>query len=429
VRNRLLVCVLTALSTAALSSAAAPPRARAQENVLAERRAAAKAAPNDVAAQTALGRALIEAGHLPEAEAQMRAASRLAKGTIESLYEVVRVQLATDDYRKARAACRELSAKDDKHVLTHVCMARAFLVWRRASRAFEYIDKALAADPTNYEARLALADAKRMQGEFAIAEATYRELLAQTPTADVYLGLAKCEAVQNHTAEAVAALQQAHTLDANDPDVLLELGKRSEGKAAVELLRAALAGRPGWADAELELAIAQRHAGDAAAAEAGLSAVRKRLPDSPTAVAEHAAALVDLGRYDEAEPELKQALKLIPNDYDAAFALGQLYERTNRNEEAFTQYRNAGDLKRESPEALIAAARLGLSLQRPMLAGAMLDKALERTPRSAAVLALYGEVMLARGDKKAAREYLQRALQGEGPFDRAAVQKRLAALK
>jgi hypothetical protein len=45
------------------------------------------------------------------------------------------------------------------------------------------------------------------------------------------------------------------------------------------------------------------------------------------------------------------------------------------------------------------------------------------------VLALYGEVLARRGDPKTARDYLQRALQGEGSLDRAAVQKRLAELK
>ena len=157
--------------------------------------------------------------------------------------------------------------------------------------------------------------------------------------------------------------------------------------------------------------------------------MRAKLPGNAVAVAQHAAALVALGRYQEAEPELKEALKSIPNDYDAALALARLYEHTERHEEAFTQYRGAADLKRESPEALVAAARLGLRLQRATLAEALVQKALERAPKSAEVLALYGETLLARGDKKAAKEQFQRALSGEGQADRAAIQKRLSELK
>ena len=81
------------------------------------------------------------------------------------------------------------------------------------------------------------------------------------------------------------------------------------------------------------------------------------------------------------------------------------------------------------PEALLAAGRLAMSQKRPVLAAGWLEKALERAPRSAEVLALCGDVSVARGDKKAARDYYQRALAGEGPVDKAAVQKRLAEAK
>jgi tetratricopeptide (TPR) repeat protein len=403
--------------------------ARAQENALPEVRAAAKAAPTDLAAQTALGHALIEAGRLREAEAQMKTVVRLSQGSVEGLYEAMKVKFAADEYRQARAGCRELTKKNPNHVLTHVCMARAFLVWRRASRAFEHIDKALAVDPGNYEAQLAEADAKRMQGDFAAAKASYERALQTRATADAYLGLAVVHEVQNHGAEALAALRKAQTLDPKDPDVQLQLGRRLKGAEAVSLLRAALAGRPQWPEAELALAIAQLQAGDAAGAEKALAAVLKRSPGNPIAVAQHAAALVALGRYAEAEPALKRALELIPNDYDAALALAKLYEHTGRPEDAFVQYRAAGDLKRESPEALLAAGRLALSLKRPVLAIGWLEKALERTPRSAEVLALLAEAWAARGDKKAAREHLQKALAGEGPLDKAAAKKRLAELQ
>lgn len=421
-RNQVLVSTL-ALGLLTASSSAA------QEGALPALRQAAKSAPADAATQAALGRALLEAGHLKEAEAQLRSASKLAKGSVESLYDVARVQFATGDYKLSRKGCSELSAKDANHVLSHVCQARALLVWRRASRAFEHLDKAMALAPGNAEAQLALADAKRMQGDFAGAIDAYQRLIGSAPSADAYVGLALAHAVQNRSAEAVAALEKALSLDGDDPDVLFELGRRISGARAVELLRKALVGRPGWVEPELDLAIAQLRAGDAAGAEVALRAVRAKLPDNPVAVAQHASALVALGRYQEAEPELQKALKAIPNDYDAALALARLYEHTSRHEEAFTQYRSAGDLNRESPEALLLAARLGLRLQRATLASALLEKALERAPKSAEALALYGEALLARGDRQGAKAQLQKALAGEGPFDRAAVQKRLAELK
>lgn len=406
----------------------APP-VLAQETALPELRQAANSAPSDMAAQIALGRALIEAGRLDEAEAQMKGVVKLGQGSIEALYELRRVDIARDDYKRVRAGCRELAAKDPGHVLTHVCMARAFLVWRRSSRAFEHIDAALAVGPDHHEARLALADARRIKGEFDAALQAYQQALAIRESADAHLGMALINAVQNQPEQVVAALRKAHANDPRDPDVQYELGRRVSGQEAVRLLQSAVAGRPNWPAAERELAIARLRTGDAAAAEATLKTLISRKPNDPLAIAHHGAALVALGRYAEAEPELKKALELVPNDYDSAFALAQLYEKTERHEEAFTQYRKAANLKRESAAPLIAAARLGLALERPLLSAALLDKALERAPRSAEALALYGDVLAARGDREAAREHYQRALQGKGPLDRGAVQKRLSALE
>ena len=404
--------------------------ALAQETALPALREAAKNAPGDLGAQIALGRALIEARRLTEAEAQMNTVVRLSQGSIEGLYEAARVKFATGDYKKSRAACQALRKKDKDNVLTHACMARAFLVWRRGSRASDEAEQALHAGPDNSEALLAAADAKRIQSDFAGAEQAYQTLLAHAPNdANAYLGLGLLHSVADQPDKAVAALRKALELDGDDPDILYELGRRVSGAEAVSLLQRALAGRPGWPEAELELLGAQVHAGDAAGAEAGLARYMKAHPGNPIAVAQHAAALVALGRYSDAEPELRRALELIPNDFDASFALARLYENTNRYEEAFTQYRSTADLKRENPEPLIAAGRLALRLNRPLLAGALLDKALERAPRSAQALALEAQVHALQGDTKSARALYQRALAGEGELDRAAVQRRLGELK
>ena len=206
------------------------PVATAQETALTELRAAAQAAPSDLGAQSALGRALIEAGRASEAEAQMKVVERLGGGSIEALYEARRVDFAGDNYKKAQAGCKALLKQDKNHALSHVCMARAFLVWRRASRAFEYIDSALAVDPNNYEALLALADAKRVQGDFAAARAAYERMLAVKPSADAYLGLALVYSVQNQPEPTLTNLRKAHTADPRDPDAQFELGRRSVGR-------------------------------------------------------------------------------------------------------------------------------------------------------------------------------------------------------
>jgi tetratricopeptide (TPR) repeat protein len=402
----------------------------AQETLLPDLRAAARKLPDDYAAQLALGRGLIRAGHLPEAEAQMTRVVRTGRGSIEALYAAAEVQFAAADSRRARTACSRLLQKNPEHVLSQVCMARAFLAWRRSSQAEEHVARALHGAPSDPAALLVLADLRRTQGNLEAAAVGYEKTLAQAPAnAAAELGLGLTLALQDKPAQAVAALRKALQLDPQDPAIQFELGQRLSGAEAVRLLQAAVDGRPHWSAAELMLAQAQLQVGDAGSAAARLRALLAGDPNNGLARAGLGNALMELGKSAEAETELRKAVELMPNDYDASFALARLYERTGRHEEAFTQYRHTADLKRESIEPMIAAAELGLSLKRPLLAAALLDRALARAPRSARALALYGDSLVARDEIEAAREFYRRALTGEGPLDRKAVQKTLDELK
>lgn len=420
------VLVALALVALALSQSAS---AQAQDS-LESLRAAASASPGDAQAQRALGIALIDAGRFSEAQAQLQKVVKLEKGSPAALYDAQRVHFAQGDFKSARKGCQEILKAEPEDAMGHVCMARAYLAWRRSSRAVEHVDAALARDPGNYEALLVDADTRRMEGALDAALAAYQKVLDKFPaSAEAWLGIAHIKRLRNEAREAEAALRKALAHKPNDPDVLLELGKLASGTEAVGLLQRAVAARPSSVDAKLALAAAQIQNGEAKTAEPTLRAILAKDPKNAAALSQLGAALVALGSFPEAEKVLRGALERMPNDYEASFALAQLFERTGKHEEAFTQYRATADLKRESPAPLLAAARLGLNLGRPTLAGALLDRALERAPKSAEGHALYGDVMVARGDKAAAKNHYQQALSGEGPVDRAHVQKQLSSLK
>ena len=104
----------------------------------------------------------------------------------------------------------------------------------------------------------------------------------------------------------------------------------------------------------------------------------------------------------------------MPRPRCGARSLADLLAQKQDYEGAFEQYRLAADLDPRSPVALLSATRLALTVNRDVLAAGFLDRLLEAHPDLAAGLALYGDVMKARADRNAARDYYQRALRGRG---------------
>jgi tetratricopeptide (TPR) repeat protein len=403
---------------------------QAQEDRLSELKKAARAGRKDLAAQIAYGRALIKADRLGPAETQMKYVVKLDKGSIEAMYELARAKFAGGNYKTSRAYCKTLVAKDRSHVLSHVCMARSFLVWRRSSRAAEHINAAIAIDPSNYDALLALGDARRMEGNKAAAQGAYSDAIKSAPErTEAHLGLGRLHNVLGSKPDAVAAFEKAIELDPNDPEIQFELGRMSAGPQGVKLLAKALLGRPKWPDARLALAQAKLDAGQVDSALQSFDQILKKEPGNAGAASGRALSLIAKKNYPDAEPALMRALELQPHDRDATLALAELYRSTDRHEEAFNQYRAAASIARTDSKPFILAAELALSIKRTLLAAAFLEKALERAPRSGQALALYARVLAERGDRAAAKDYYHRALTGVGEIDRAAIDASLQKLK
>jgi tetratricopeptide (TPR) repeat protein len=409
--------------------------ARAQETALATLRAEARASRNDPAVARRLGLALLRAGRYREAEAQLRVAARLARSSPESLFDVARVAFAQGDYRRAQAACRALArpprGSAEPPLVGRVCMARAFLVWNRSSRAFEELEAVLAASPNDVEALLALGDAHRLRADVPAAESAYRRAAAAAPARpEPYLGLGRLYTAAGRRDEAVAALQEALRRDGDDPEIQLELGRLLGGTAdARALLASAVAGRPGWAEAQVALGEAQLAAGEVAAAVASFEAALRADARSATAHTGLGRARALQGDLAGAEASLRRALELVPNAPETARALAAVLGQKEDYEGAFEQYRHAADLDPRNPQALRDAAALALQVRRDVLAAGFLDRLLEAHPDDPEGLALYGDVMVARSDRAAARRYYERALRaGGGPRDRARVEQALRAL-
>lgn len=383
----------------------------------------------DPAALTAHARSLLHAGKLKQAEDELRTAAKLRGQDVDSLYELARVEFATGDLRRAKSACKALTTKDDKAVLSQVCQARAFLVWRRASRAEEYLDKARAIDPSHPEVLLAFADMKRLTGDLGASKDAYQQVLGLDPNnVEAYFGLGELALVLPDREAAKSAFRKALEHEPEWTQAQYELGRLVDGAEAVTLLEKAVAARPDWTEARLSLGIARLQTGDSVAAETLFRELLKTQPKNPAVHSRLGMVLAAKHDFAAAQAELTQGLAGLPNDAEAVLALGRVYAETDRSEEAFTQFRSAASLDRQNPTPLLEAGMFALKISRNALAQAFLEKALERAPKSAQAHASLADSLLARGDKAGAKTHYKLALEGDGAIDRKDVQHRLDAL-
>jgi tetratricopeptide (TPR) repeat protein len=402
----------------------------AQETVLDPLREAARTAPNGYDAQLALGRALLEAGRYRDAQTTLSRAARLRRNDPLALYEVARVAFAQHAHQSARTQCRTVARLARDNPIGRVCQARAWLAWNRSARALEEAQAALERAPNDFEALLALGDAQRLLAAVPEAEDAYRRAtLANAQSAEPHLGLGQLYAQAGQREPAIAELRRARELAPNDADVALELGRLLTGTEGVELLRAAVANRPVWADAHAALGDALLIAGQNADAEREFRAALQRDSHLASARAGLGRALMAGGDLAQAERTLREAIALVPNNAQAATALADVLGRTDRIEEAYEQYRHAADLDPQNMEPLVRGAELALAQNRPVLALAFLERVIRAQPSHAAALAMMGDLMRARNDSAQARVFYQRALRGQGPFDRARVQRALRDLR
>jgi tetratricopeptide (TPR) repeat protein len=421
--------VLAVLVLAISFCSAAPTQA--QESELEALRAAARSDARGAGAQRALGMALLRAGRYREAEQQLARASRVARGSLESLFDIARVSFARGDHGAAERACNALSRLDRTAVLTRVCHARADLVWNRAARAFGELETALAAEPNHYEALYALGEAHRLRAAVPEAESAYqRALSARATEAEPHLGLGRLYAAAGRRDDAIRALRRAVELAPTSPEVQFELGRvLPMADEARQWLERAVQGRPSWPEAQVALGEALISAARFDEAEAAFRAAIRSHSTYAPAHSGLGRALMLRNELATAESSLRRALALVANDPVSALALGDVLARAGRIEDAFEQYRHAADLDLRDPTPLLRAGQLALERNLDVLASGFADRVLGQQENLAAGLALYGDIMRARGDRAEARRYYERALQGTGEVDRARIEAALREVR
>ncbi len=231
-------------------------------------------------------------------------------------------------------------------------------------------------------------------------------------------------AVAHHLAgrwvEANHLYKQVLAVDPNEPDALRLLGQlmfnAGNHAAAAELVRKAIAHRPGAVDFHIDLARICRAMGDwNSAAESFTKAVEINPFDSPETRFELAQALTAVGRLEEAVTHARRVVekKTTP---DSLALLGGLLRMTGRIQESVDRLKQAVDL---APQRADLLGEYGTALQQRGdfdLAEATFHKSLNLNPKSPEILTAMGALRVERRKFSEAIDPLLRAVQLRGDF-------------
>jgi tetratricopeptide (TPR) repeat protein len=411
-----------------------PGTAFAQESQLEGLRAATKAHGNDALAALALGRALRRAGHPVDALGELHRGIAVSGGKPDVMvklhWEIARVWMDRRDFIQTLTACQVLGKLPGATADGHACAAQAHLLWQRSTEALDETAAALAKDPRNYEAKLAEGRAQELALDASKSEAAYRAAIALRPDAvEPHIGLGRMLWRGGRRDDGVAELRRALQLDPDAPEGLFELGAALAPSAeSVTDLEHATRERVGYTDAWLALGMQQLVAGRIADAKKAGDAAERGDPGSVAAKVLVGRVALAEGRADDAIRAGEAALKIVANAAPAKLLVADGNAKKGEIDLALEAYQAAWGLDHGDPTPLVHAAEACHVAGRDTSAKAFGLKAAQEFPKWGPAWAALGDALVAQNEKPAGRDAYQKALAGEGPVDRAAVQKKLSAL-
>jgi tetratricopeptide (TPR) repeat protein len=348
-------------------------------------------------------------------------------------WEVARALIDRRDFGPAMTECKVLGTLPGQAAEGHACAAEAHLLWQRSTEALGEVALALAKDPHCYDAKIAEAQAYDFAIDAGKSEASYRAALTMLATpadgVEAHLGLGRLLAKNGRHDEAVAELRKTVQLDPDGPDALFELGQvLAPGAESLTLLEHATQERRSFGDAWVALGEQQLAGGHVAEArKAGDEALHADASTVKPYLLLGRVALAD-GRPQDAVHAGEAALKLVANSAPAQLLIADGDAKQGEIDPALEAYQAAWGLDHGDPTPLVHASEACHSAGRDTSARAFGAKAAQEFPRWGPAWAALGDALAAQGEKPSARDAYGKALAGEGPVDRSAVQHKLDVL-
>jgi len=343
--------------------------------------------------------------------------------------EKARIEIERGRMKFALAECEKMKKGDQ--VVYHTCVAETYLLFRRGSLSLPEAEAALTLKPGDYDASLAKGRSLWIKGEIPAAQQVLSGLTQATPgRPEAYPYFAELLIGTGQNDQAIALLRKGLTVASDDARMRVMLARLlPPGDEAAKLLADAVSLRQDYFDAYAALGVLQLQLRKLDDAEKSL---RKALTlNSKDADTQAALAEVFLLRPDveAALTQARAALKVLPSNGPAKLIEAEALAAKGEIDLAIEVYQAAYGLQRRIPDVLIRAARACVAHGRPTTALAFAERAAGDFPESGPALEVLGDVLVANGDKPAAKAAYKDALKKSTPAQAVAIQKKLAALK
>ena len=378
-----------------------------------------------------LGFAIVMAAHGQYPEAERSLASALENGggrmsmphIASALALLAEVRLAQGNVDGAADSQKKLAGRSPDAVMTRFLGARIALLRRDYQNAVVAL-QVLANDAPDFAPGQRLLGAALLaQSNLLLAESQLQSYIARWPNdIDGRKLLAQVELRLNEPEKARKALASAPDADASNS--LLSLAAldagTGHGDAAVEDLEKLLKVDPKSSRAELGLAQLAIRRGDLDDARRRLQKLRSA--DSKAVEARLMLAAIDLrsSHAAEADEVLDEALRAAPDRADVSNAVGRLYLRVGRYDDALAKFRTAVEKDSARPEFWLDLGRAHAALNQLAAAQSAVERSLTLKPDWVPAAELLTRVDLSLGRNDAAVQRVA-ALSARHPKDPAAL--------
>jgi tetratricopeptide (TPR) repeat protein len=382
--------------------------------------------PDAVVAYLKRGRVYQLQGEAEAALRDLKRAAELDPSATRPLEWLGDISLELNRLDRASEYFQRYVALDDRNARVLYKLGVARYRAGAAREALPVLDQALQIDSTLNDARFLRALCQRDLGQPNAARSTLEEVVAATPGArGPREALAEVYASLGEHQRAIDTLEALSTLDPSRPEALVAVGlayaDSGRDTQAVQVLGRAVERFPDSplaysALGRVWLNLAERHTDRVALLKAieALTEAGTHATSSSAALSDLGQALTLSGDYPGAERALRQAVTRLPASTEAFLRLAAVTEKQGRLTEArdaLLQY--AALVGDREPLAPIASriADLSLRIGEPLLAARWLDRAIDESGPSPALLARLADAALHGGDVVRAREALAAGLE------------------